>query len=452
MPEKQNVEWKSKWNDRYLEWICGFANAQGGKLYIGCDDNGKVIGASGYRKLLEDLPNKIQTTLGIVADINLLEQEGRYYIEIVVPPYEVAVSYKGIYYYRSGSTNQVLNGASLSSFLLRKRGVTWDNMPLPSFTLDDIDDNAVEYFKKKAAKRGRIDQEDLNEPKDVLMEKLSMMNGNYFTNACMLLFGKNPDKWQVGAYTKIGFFETDSDLLYQDEIHGPILEQIDKIVDLVYLKYMKARISYDGLQRTERYFLPEEALREAILNALCHKQYESGVPVQISVYEDQVYIANAGRLPDRWTIDNLMKKHPSKPYNPNIASVLYKAGFIESWGRGVKKMMDACEQAEVPKPEFMVNPEDIMIHFKAPDGFINRHIWKPNEVTEKEIDKLTEKETELLNLLEEDPGYSYKDLSEKLHLSRKTISLYIKNLKDLGYVKRIGSKRTGYWKLKEQEK
>ena len=163
------------------------------------------------------------------------------------------------------------------------------------------------------------------------------MNGPYLTNAAMLLFSKDPEKWQLGAYVKIGYFETDADLLYQDEIHGSILEQIDKIVELVYLKYMRAKITYEGMQRIERYFVPEEALREALLNALCHKQYQSGVPIQISVYEDKLYIANCGCLPENWTLENLMNKHASSPYNPNIAHVFYLAGFIESWGRGIEK-------------------------------------------------------------------------------------------------------------------
>ena len=85
-------------------------------------------------------------------------------------------------------------------------------------------------------KKGRIDKSVLDEPKDVLMEKLHLMNGPYLTNAAMLLFSKDPEKWQLGAYVKIGYFETDADLLYQDEIHGSILEQIDKIVELVYLE------------------------------------------------------------------------------------------------------------------------------------------------------------------------------------------------------------------------
>lgn len=286
MPENQNIEWKAKWKDDYLEWICGFANAQGGKIYIGCDDDGNVLGLPNIRKLLEDIPNKIRNAMSIVVDVNQLERDGKEYLEIVVPPYPVAINCKGVYYYRSGSTMQTLSGPELESFILRKRGASWDNMPLPGFTLDDIDDNLVKKFKNLAAKKGRIDQSVLDESKADLMEKLRLTNAGYYTNAAMLLFSKDPDRWQLGAYTKIGFFENDADLRYQDEIHGSLLEQIDKIIEVIHLKYMKAKITYEGMQRIERYFVPDAALREALLNALCHKQYESGVPIQISVYED----------------------------------------------------------------------------------------------------------------------------------------------------------------------
>ena len=108
MPESQNTEWKSKWKDEYLEWICGYANAQGGKIYIGCDDEGNVIGLSNARKLLEDIPNKIRDAMGIIVGVNLLDKNGKEYIEIDVPPYPIGISCKGVYYYRSGSTRQIL--------------------------------------------------------------------------------------------------------------------------------------------------------------------------------------------------------------------------------------------------------------------------------------------------------------------------------------------------------
>lgn len=449
MPENQNIEWKSKWNNEYLEWICGFANAQGGKIYIGCDDNGNVVGLQNARKLLEDIPNKIRDAMGIVVGVNLLEKGGNDYIEIDVPPYPIGISCKGIYYYRSGSTKQVLSGPALETFLMRKRGVTWDNLPYPAFTIDDVDDGIVDYFKKLAARKGRIEKGLLEEPKDVLLQKLHLTNGNYLTNAAMLLFSKDPEKWQLGAYVKIGYFENDADLKYQDEIHGSLLEQVDRIVELVYLKYMKAKISYVGMQRIERYFVPEDALREALLNALCHKRYQSGVPIQISVYEDRLYIANCGCLPENWSLANLMSKHASVPFNPNIAHVFYLAGFIESWGRGIEKIFLACSKDGVPQPLYEINPSDIMIKFTAPEDRIVSSVTRrvTDKVTDKVTDNLDEKSLQVLHLLIEDPGYTAATISDRISLSRKTISSCIKKLKDRGLIERVGSDRKGYWKI-----
>lgn len=447
MPESQNIEWKSKWKDEYLEWICGYANAQGGKIYIGCDDDGNIIGLPNARKLLEDIPNKVRATMGIIVGVNFCEMDGKEYIEIDVPPYPIGISCKGVYYYRSGSTRQTLTGPALESFLMRKRGVTWDNLSLPAFTLDDVDDTIVERFKKWAAKKGRIDESVLEEPKDTLMEKLHLMNGEYLTNAAMLLFSKDPEKWQLGAYVKIGFFETDSDLRYQDEVRGSILEQIDKVIELVYLKYMKAKITYEGMQRIERYFVPEAAMREALLNALCHKKYESGVPIQISVYENKMYIANHGCLPDKWTLENLMSKHASSPYNPNLANVFYLAGFIESWGRGIEKICSSCKKNGIPQPIYSIQPSDIMIEFIAPDdwGISSVTDRVTNKVTNKVTNNLDEKTSLVLSLLSEDPAYTSTAIAEKLSLSRKTISQRLKELKEKGIIKRSGSNRNGYW-------
>lgn len=330
---------------------------------------------------------------------------------------------------------------------MRKRGATWDNLPLPAFSLDNVDDLIVERFKQWASKKGRIDRSVLEEPKDVLMEKLHLLNGSYLTNAAMLLFSKDPEKWQLGAYVKIGFFETDADLLYQDEVHGSVLEQIDKIVELIYLKYMKAKIYYEGMQRIERYFVPEDALREALLNALCHKQYQSGVPIQISVYEDKLYIANCGCLPENWTLENLMCKHASNPYNSNIAHVFYLAGFIESWGRGIEKICSACKNDSVPQPVYTINPGDIMIEFTAPEDRVIRSGKVTDRVTVKVTDLLTDNERVLLRLLSEDPGYTMPRLSEKMGISRKTVAQRMKQLKEKGFIERIGSDRKGYWKI-----
>ena len=144
-----------------------------------------------------------------------------------------------------------------------------------------------------------------------------------------------------------------------------MLEQVDKALEVIYLKYMKAKI--EGIQRIERYFVLESALREALLNAVCHKKYESSVSVQVRVYEDRLYVANIGTFSETRTKDNLLGKHESRPYNPNVATVMYYyAGFIESWGRGIEKICVVCEADELPAPEYTVHPGDIMLKFTAP--------------------------------------------------------------------------------------
>ena len=186
--------------------------------------------------------------------------------------------------------------------------------------------------------------------------------------------------------------------------------------------------------------------KKHITNALCHKQYESGIPIQISVYEDKIYIANCGQLPENWTVENLMSKHASKPYNPSIANVYYLAGFIENWGRGIEKICQACEEDGVFQPEYIVHPKDIMIKFTAPEDRIVRAF--SYKVTERVTERVTENEMEILSLLMEDPAYTYKDLAEKLSISRKTISARMKILKEKGLISRVGSDTKGYWDIR----
>lgn len=452
MVETQNIEYKESWRDEYLKWICGFANAQGGKIYIGINDDGKVVGVCGAKRLMEEIPNKIRDGMGIVVPVNLLERDGLPYIEIDVPSYPVGISYKGVYHYRSGTTKQVLNGPALEAFLLRRRGVTWDNLPLPAFRVEDVDDEVVKKFKKLAAKKSRIDPSLLDEPKETLLDKLRLTNAGYLTNAAALLFSADPDKYQLGSYIKIGFFETNADILYQDEIRGPLLDQVDKALDLIYFKYMKARISYEGAVRVERYFVPREALREALLNAICHKHYQSGTPIQVSVYEDRLYVANVGSLPEGWTSDNLLGKHSSRPYNPNIANAFFLAGFIESWGRGVEKICSALDADELPYPEYTIHPGDVMIKFVGPENRVIRASKRTDDKTlgnvrNNTMDQLSENERRTLEALIEDPGRTSQQIAETLSVARSSASRFLKGLKDKGLIERVGSDKTGRWKI-----
>lgn len=228
-------------------------------------------------------------------------------------------------------------------------------------------------FKEKAVRRGRLTQEDVNVSDEVLMDNLHLIDENgYLIRAAMLAFYNDPEKWVTGAYVKIGFFgNSDSDLIYQDEVHGPLLEQVDKTIDLVYTKYMKARIAYEGIQRIEQFMFHKDAFREILLNAIVHKDYSSCNPIQISVYEDKIYVWNDGEMPPNLdTTNKLFMKHSSKPYNPNLANVFFKSGMIEAWGRGFEKIKEGCALYDGPLPEYDINESGIMVLCKACDRYL----------------------------------------------------------------------------------
>ena len=437
MKESQNIEWKESWRDEYLKWICGFANAEGGVLDIGRNDKGVVVGLPDAKKLLEDLPNKIRDVLGIMADVNLREENAKEYLEIRVEPYPYPVSYKGEYHYRSGSTKQELKGAALDRFLLRKQGRHWDGVPVPGVTAADLSVPAIDSFRRMARRSRRVDATTLEEPAAALLEKLHLTDGIYLKRAAALLFHPDPERFATGAFVKIGFFRSNADLAYHDEAHGDLLAQVGKTIELLTTKYLKARISYEGLQRVETLQVPEPALREAVLNAIIHKDYASGTPVQISVYDDKLMIWNPGQLPPDWTVAKLKAKHSSQPYNPDIANAFFRAGQIEAWGRGIERIMEACRQAGVAEPAFEYETSGLWISFAFPPAV-------PVDTEEKTREKTREK---ILRLMRENPHISTDELAGTLGITRKGVEWQVNRMKKEGVLKRIGGDKGGHWEV-----
>lgn len=363
MSENQNIEYKSTWRDEYLKWICGFANANGGIIYIGKNDLGEVVGILDAKKLLEEIPNKVKDILGIVVDVNLLRKKKGDVIEIVIEAYPYPVNYKGQYHYRSGSTKQELKGTALDKFLLQKQGKRWDGVPIPKVETKDLKQATLDLFKNRALKSARFDEDSLTDNNNQLLDNLQLREGGLLKRAAILLFHPTPEKYVTGAYIKIGFFQADDDLRFQDEIHGNLLEQIEKTYELLFTKYIKAEISYEGVNRVEKFQYPKEAIREALLNAIAHKDYSGGTPIQVSVYEDRIIFWNEGQLPENWTVKNLLSKHASRPYNPDVANTLFRSGYIEAWGRGTIKIIKECKAAGIPQPFFRYDSTDISVEF-----------------------------------------------------------------------------------------
>lgn len=317
-----------------------------------------------YRKLMDDLPNKIVNHLGLVADVNLYEKSGKHCIEIVVPVSTVPISYHGIYHYRSGSTKQELKGTALQDFLFKKMGRTWDDTIVEGATLQEIDEHAVASFLKASIRSGRIyrdaDQDDL----PTLLQNLDLITPEgKLRAAAVLLFGKRPQRHFIHSYFKIGKFgASDADLKFQDIIEGNIFEMVDKVIRLLKERYLISPITYEGIQRIENLEYPEAALREAVTNAIVHKAY-THTTIQLSVYDDKLMLWNPGQLPVDVPLERLTQKHPSRPRNKHIAEAFFRAGYIESWGRGIEKILTAFQEIGLPEPIFDEMWGGVMVTF-----------------------------------------------------------------------------------------
>ena len=167
-----------------------------------------------------------------------------------------------------------------------------------------------------------------------------------------MLFGKDPQKYYIQSHSKIGRFLSETDIQISDIINGNLIEQVENILDVLRLKYLKSYISYDGIHRREKLEYPYPALREAIINALIHRDYANTSNLQIKVYDDKLVLYNGATLSDEVPIECFDKPHQSKPFNPLMASVFYKCGFIENWGRGTINIIDECKSYNLPSPSF----------------------------------------------------------------------------------------------------
>lgn len=290
-----------------------------------------------------------------------------------------------------------------------------------------------------------LDDAALDVSNETLIQNLHLTEGNYLTRACMLAFYPDPEKWVTGAYIKVAYFENDADILYQDEIHGPLILQVEKTMDLIYSKYMKALISYDDIYRKETFFFPRAAFRELLLNAVIHKDYLSTTPIQIRIYKDKIRLWNDGALPKEVPVENLYKEHVSKPCNPNLANVFFKCGMIESWARGFSKITRYCEEENAKLPEIDLSLGGVTARCFASDKYLalmNEHQETENVPLNV---PLTERQKSIFEMIAKDKTLTAAIIADKLGKNEKTIKRDIDELKKQNLLKHSDSRNNGYW-------
>jgi len=171
--------------------------------------------------------------------------------------------------------------------------------------------------------------------------------------ASILLFGKDPQQLYSHAAVKIGHFLTDTDIQTTDIVKGNLFQQLENSLEILRTKYLRSNIKFEGIHRRDILEYPYEALREAIINALIHRDYWGFSQIQIRVYPDKLIIMNAGSLPPEVPVEKLKTNHLSIPRNRLLAGIFYYAGFIEAWGRGTTMIVEKCMEQSLPEPDFI---------------------------------------------------------------------------------------------------
>ena len=217
-------------------------------------------------------------------------------------------------------------------------------------TVRDIDDASVAKFIEDSKEKGRMpDTNGLSTFQ--ILEKLKLTEGEKLKRAAIIMFGKDPMRFYPNIQVKIGRFGTDAaDLKFHEVLEGNIVQLLHEVQVQLNYKFLTRPISFEGFQRVEKNQYPIQALREMLLNALVHRTY-MGATIQMRVFDDKLSIWNEGLLPFGLSLEDLKSDHNSRPRNPLIANACFFAGYIDTWGRGTLKIINACKEAGLPEPE-----------------------------------------------------------------------------------------------------
>ena len=393
--EKENVEFKTSLSekDAIFKTISAFANKRGGIILVGVTDDRDLIGADIGKNTLEQLANEIrrETDPSVSPYIDDPDVNGNKIILIEVPEsVNKPVFYRDKAYIRVGRTNQRLSSTEIRNLITNEhRVISWDEQVIEEATFEDIEDRQVVNFLKLASIKRNLDL-DPKTPKKEALKRLELTKDGKLTNAAVLLFGLNPQKFVLQAVTQCAKFkgiETDE---FEDmqNFEGSIIDQRDDALRFAD-KHTKKGARIEGIERVEEFEYPLEAIREAVTNAICHRDYRINSNVQLRIFEDRIEIWGCGPLPEPLTIEDLKKSHESIRRNPLIAKCFYKIGFVEEWGTGTQRIIKSCLEHGLPEPLFEIKSGSLVVTIRK-YKFMQSTKTELNERQQKAIDYLLE--------------------------------------------------------------
>jgi ATP-dependent DNA helicase RecG len=418
--ESEKVELKASLSrlEESLKAACGFLNHKGGTIYFGIDNRGIAIGVSvtdpTIRKVSQKLHAKIKPEFN--PEITEVTTAGKSVLRVEIPegsnkPYFL----DGVAYKRVGTENRIIPPDELKRLIRKQEQRRWDSETCRGLRIKDVDVETLKTFVQlvNETKKQKITETGVKS----ILTKLGLASGSTFTNAAVLLFGKNPQKYLPSAKIQAARFKGTSSTTFLDMkvYEGTLFAQLRSAIDFIQ-QHTSLTAEIQGLRRIERWEYPIEALREAVINALIHRDYLAVSHIQVRIHDDGITILNPGGLPEGMTVDKLRSEHPSIPRNPLLAETFFLAGLIEKWGTGTLRIIEKTREHGLPEPSFSDERHSFSITLGK--GLL----------TDEVLAKLNERQRKVVQFLRHNESISNQQYQELFSVSKPTATRDLREL------------------------
>lgn len=436
--EGEMVEFKEslgEWKE-IVKSCAAFATAHGGRIFIGVSDSGQPVGVRIGKGTLEDLVNKIvqNTHPKIVPALDTIETRGKTVISLDVPENPA----KPVYAFdkplrRSGRTNQTLSPENAADLYFATRGITWDETILDEASSHDINVEKVFGFLNRARNERRLNA-GADMPADQVLRQLNLIHEGKYTVAAILLFGKDPERLMPQSALRCARFKGDDAVHFLDMkvIEGSIIDQVEEGMAFVRRNTSMAVRIEGKPERTEQWEYPLDAVREAITNAVCHRDYADTGNVQVRIFDHGLEVWNPGTLPAGLTVDDLRGNHESKPRNKLIARVFFLIRYIEQFGTGTGRMIEECRKTGIPEPQFESRGSSFRVVFRKAIPVEQRFMQAG----------LNERQVKALSLVAERGQITLAEYAQLVKMPRRTLQRDLQGLVENGLLVKHGTGKT----------
>jgi ATP-dependent DNA helicase RecG len=441
--ESNTIEWKSSLSavNEIIEAISAFANTEGGKIVIGISGTGKIVGTNIGKDAIENLTNQISqhTDPKIHPKIIVknIDNKDIIIIDVKSSADKLTLAF-GRPYIRIGKSTMKMAKDEYEARILEKHKdkLQFDKQINRNAKLTDINKETLSMFVRNAKLERGLDVDEKLETKEIL-SRLKLFQAGKLTNAAILLFGKKPQDLFLQATVKAIRFkgsDVSGEMIDFKTIEGNILSQLKKAEDFIFEHIpMRAWIENGKLQRQEKWLYPPKAIREALANALAHRDYELTGNTQVRIFDDRMEIWNSGILPKGLSVEQLRHDHYSMPRNPLIAKMFFWIKYAEEVGTGTNKIIQWCKQWGLPEPRFKETGASFTLTFKNP------HPQKDLSVTRAD---LNQRQKKALEYIKEKGSISRKEFSVLTGISLRQANKDINNLLKKKLISRLGKGRS----------